>query len=109
MSEQSDSTRKAPRVTLSVPLQVTWLDSANRTITETMRTENVSKIGAFLITSRTLQVGVVLKLESANRRFVGSEEVLAKVVSIAQKRKLAGLGVKIIKGQETWKQLITSL
>jgi hypothetical protein len=74
-----------------------------------MRTGNVSKIGAFLITDRTLPVGTVLKLESTNKKFSADEEVLARVISIVTKKKGTGIGIKIIQGQETWKQLITSL
>jgi hypothetical protein len=109
MSEEAQQTRKAKRVQLSISLQVTGLDSANSTFTEMMRTENVSKIGAFLITGRNLPIGAVLKLESAKKSFSGNEEVLAKVVSILPKKRIAGIGIKIIKGQEAWKDLITSL
>src|SRR5690242_17654887 len=109
MSEEMPKTRQAKRIPLSISLMVTWLDSANSTFSETMRTENVSKIGAFIITTRSLPVGAVLKLESANKRFPGNEEVLAKVVSVLPKKRIAGIGVKIIKGQESWKELITSL
>src|SRR5262245_46202558 len=108
MSEPSQ-TRQAKRIPLTISVNVTGLDSANTTFTEVMRTGNVSKIGAFLITNRTLPVGAVLKLESANKRFTANEEVLAKVVSIVPKKNMAGIGIKIIKGQDTWKQIITSL
>jgi hypothetical protein len=101
--------RKANRIQLSISIKVTGLDSTNSTFTESMRTENVSKIGAFLITTRPLPVGTVLKIESLKKTFSGEEEVLAKVVSIVPKKRIAGIGVKIIKGQDTWKQIITSL
>jgi|SRR5688572_4099809 hypothetical protein len=102
-------TRQAKRIALTVSLQVTWLDSANSTNTEIMRTENVSKLGAFLITTRNLPAGTILKVESANRKMSASDEVLAKVVSVVPKKRLPGLGIKIIKGQDSWKQIITSL
>ena len=108
MSEEIP-TRKAARIPLSISVRVTGLDSNNTTFTEAMRTENVSKIGAFLITTRALPVGAVLKLESMKKNFAPNEEVLAKVVSILPNKRIPGIGIKIIKGQDTWKELITSL
>ena len=108
MAEEAPK-RQAARIPLSIPIRVTGQDSANKTFTENMRTGNVSKIGAFLITDRSLPVGTVLKIESTNKKFTGEEEVLAKVISIVTKKKSAGIGIKIIQGQDTWKQLITSL
>jgi hypothetical protein len=109
MTTEITQTRRAARISLNVSLRVTGLDSANSTFTEIMRTENVSRFGAFIVTTRTLPVGTILKLESANKNFPGSEDVLAKVVSVAPKKKLEGIGIKIIKGQDAWKQIITSL
>ena len=109
MSEDSSQIRKAPRIPLSVSVKVTGLDTANTAFTEIMRTKNVSKIGAFLITNRLVPIGTVLKIENSGPRFVTNEEILAKVASILPKMKIAGIGIKIIKGQEAWKELITSL
>jgi hypothetical protein len=107
MSEERPK-RMAPRFALSVNLLITGLDSSSKTFTESMRTQNVSKIGAFLITTRDLPIGTVLKIESMKKSFYGDEEVLATVVSVP-KKKTAGIGIKIIKGQDTWKEIITSL
>lgn len=109
MSEDSSQIRKAPRIPLSVSVKVTGLDSVNMTFTEIMRTQNVSKIGAFLITNRLVPIGAVLKIESSGPRFVSNEEILAEVASVVPKKKAAGIGIKIIKGQDAWKELITSL
>ncbi|MEW6729791.1 MAG: PilZ domain-containing protein [Acidobacteriota bacterium] len=109
MSEEIPQTRKAVRIPLSISVRVTGLDSTNKTFTEIMRTGNVSKIGAFLITERTLLSGAVLKIESANKKLSTNEEILAKVASVIPRKRFAGVGVKIIKGQDAWKELITSL
>jgi hypothetical protein len=108
MSEEAPK-RKAARIPLSISIRVTALNPKNLSFSENVRTDNVSKIGGFIFTDRSLPVGTVLKIESVNKRFTGEEEVLAEVMSIVTKKKGQGVGIKIIKGQDAWKQLITSL
>ena len=84
MSFADFENRKEPRITLTYPARIDWVDEAGRKVSEEALTADISNSGACLMTKHRLEVGkrinVNLKIEGQE----GSSIAIVKWAAITE-------------------------